>query len=87
MNASEAKSPPDLASSHQVSNLQSAALRSQLQNFSEIVSKLRGHSKAWKAMNAGEGSSSWRTRWKAAQASLETLRELSEPSPSLAVSG
>lgn len=87
MNASEAKNPPDPVSSLPVSNLRSEALRLQLQNFSGIVSTLREHSKAWKAMNAGESYSSWRRRWKAAQESLETLRGLSEPSPNLAVSG
>lgn len=83
MSASEAKSPPSQGD-HQVSSPRSRDLLSQLQNFSEIVSKLRAHSKDWKAMNAGENSLSWRRRWRAAQASLETLRGLSEPSPSLA---
>ena len=86
MNDSEAKNPPSPVD-HPASSQPSRALCLQLQSLETTVQRLRGLSMSWGAMNAGELSSGWRTRWKAAQSSLETLRELSVPSPSLAVSG
>lgn len=52
---------------------------SPLQSLGSIVGKLHELSRSWKAMNAGDASLSWRTRWKGARSSLETLRALSEP--------
>ena len=86
MSAAVLKNPPSPADPL-LSNPQSRASLSHLRSFNEMVSSLGELSRTWKAMNAGDDSSGWRRRWKAAQASLETLQELSEPSPSLAASG
>ena len=86
MSASAPKNPPSLAD-QLPSSLPSRTLPSHLQSLNEIVSKMGALSRAWKETNAGEDSSVWRRRWKAAQDSLETLQELSVPSPSLAASG
>ncbi len=83
---SAAKNPPDPAG-HPVSSPQSRALLSHLRSFNETVSNLGELSRIWKAMNGGDDCSGWQRRWRAAQASLGTLQELSVPSPSLAVSG
>lgn len=82
MSASEAKNLPNQGD-HPASSQPSRALLSHLQSFSETVSSLGELSRTWKAMNAGDDSSGWQRRWKAAQGSLQTLRELSVPSPSL----
>lgn len=86
MSASAAKNLPS-PEDPLPSSPQSRALHSHLQSFNETVSKMGELSRVWKATCAGEDSSGWRRRWKAAQVSLETLEELSEPSPNLAVSG
>lgn len=75
----EARSQPNQADLPQ-SNLPSRASPLPLLNLVSIVESLHGLSHSWKAMNAGDDSPSWRTRWKRATSSLETLRVLSEPS-------
>jgi len=52
---------------------------SPLQSLELIVGRAHDLSRSWKAMNAGDDSLSWRTRWKGARSSLVSLRELSEP--------
>ena len=59
----------------------SRASLSPLTRLESIVESLHVLSRSWKAMNADEDSLNWRTRLKRATGSLETLRALSEHSP------
>ena len=75
-----AKSQPNPADLLQ-SSLPSRASPLLLMSLVSTVESLRALSQGWKAMNEGGDLPSWRARWKRATSSLETLRELSEPSP------
>jgi len=75
-----AKSQPNLADPPP-SSLQFKPSPSPLMKLVLIAENLHALSQSWKAMNAGDDSPSWQTRWRRATSSLETLRALSEPSP------